>query len=53
MKNLRDGDEFFVYGQRHVADGDAHQSGDASYDGYIVYSKDGDSYFEEDFPVAE
>lgn len=50
MQNLLDGDTFFVYGKTHTAKGDAHLSGDASYDGYIVYDTDDESFFEEDFP---
>lgn len=50
MRNLRKGDTFVVGGYMHTAGSDAHPSGDASYDGYIVYDIHGDSYFEEDFP---
>lgn len=47
FENIHDGDTFFVNGIPHVADGDAHYSGDASYDGYLVYSMDGESWFPE------
>jgi hypothetical protein len=50
MKNLRNGDTFYVLGQKHTAHGDAHLSGDSSYDGYIVYDERDESWFEEDFP---
>lgn len=50
MKKLRNGDTFYVGGAQRTADGDAHPSGDATYDGFIVYDKDGGSWFEDDFP---
>ena len=50
MRCLKDGDVFYDwFGLEHVAAGDAHPSGDASYDGYIVYDTHGESYFESDF----
>ena len=49
MRLLEDGDTFTVNGVTHIADGDSHYSGDATYDGYIVYDTDGNSWFEEDF----
>lgn len=50
MKELKDGDPFFdCFGYQHIAKGDAHYSGDASYDGYIVYDENDESFFEEDF----
>ena len=52
MKNLKNGDVFYVKGERHVASCDSHQSGDASYDGYIVYDEKGNGWFEEDFEPA-
>ena len=48
FEDICDGDTFFVNGVPYVADGDAHYSGDASYDGYLVYSMDGESWFPED-----
>jgi hypothetical protein len=49
MRNLRDGDTFYVNGEKHTAKGDSHLSGDASYDGYIVYDENDESWFEDDF----
>lgn len=49
MKNLRKWDVFYVHGEKHVASSDALLSGDASYDGYIVYDENGNGWFEEDF----
>ena len=50
MENLRKGDTFYVNGEEHVAACDTHYSGDASYDGYIVYDESGESYFSDEFP---
>lgn len=36
FENIKEGDTFFANGYPIVASGDAHYSGDASYDGYIV-----------------
>lgn len=52
MRNLRNGDTFYVNGEQHTAKGDSHLSGDASYDGYIVYDENDESWFEEDFEDA-
>lgn len=49
MRNLHDGDTFYVNGEKHTAKGDSHLSGDASYDGYIVYDENDNSWFENDF----
>ena len=49
MFGIKDGDTFVIQGKEYVADGDSHYSGDASYDGYIVFDADGNSWFEEDF----
>ena len=52
MRLLREGDVFYVGGAQHTANGDAHPSGDASYDGYVVYDESGEGWFEEDFPAV-
>lgn len=50
FRALRDGDVFYdFFGLEHIAAGDAHPSGDASCDEWIVYDTDGDSYFESEF----
>ena len=49
MKKLKEGDEFYVYGERHIASEDSHPSESSGYDGYIVYDEDENSWFEEDF----
>ncbi len=49
MKNLKNGDTFYIRGERHVASGDSHMSGDASCEEYIVYDENGTSWFETDF----
>jgi thymidylate synthase (FAD) len=51
MKKLKNGDVFYVKGERHTAVCDAHLSGDASCDEYIVYDENGTSWFETDFAV--
>ncbi len=51
MRNLRNGDVFYVNGEKHIAADDSHLSGDASYDGYVVYDENGESFFETDFPA--
>ena len=48
FKDLKAGDTFFIKGIPHVAKEDAHLSGDASYDGYLVDDRDGESWFPED-----
>ena len=50
MKELREGDAFFVDGIRHIASTDSYLSGDATCDEYIVYDEDNESWFETDFP---
>ena len=37
FESLRKGDVFFVRGESHTVEIDAHYSGDASYDGYLLY----------------
>ena len=49
MKKLKDGDKFVIHNVEYTAQGDSHLSGDASYDGYIVYDTDGEGWFESDF----
>lgn len=39
------GDIFFCHGQAITAGEDAHYSRDASYDGYLLYDTEGDSWF--------
>lgn len=51
MKDLRKGDCFYIKGVRHIASSDAHLSGDATCDEYIVYDEDGNSWFEKDFEL--
>lgn len=48
FEELRDGDIVHSHGYQFTCVGDAHESGDASYEGYLVYSET-DSYFPEDF----
>ena len=50
MTEIKDGDTFVYNGTEHIADGDAHLSGDASCDEYIVYDTDGESFFQFEFP---
>lgn len=49
MMRLKAGDRFVINGKRYTASTDAHISGDASYDGYIIYDEDGESWFDSDF----
>lgn len=49
MRELKKGDAFYVRGERHIANCDAHLSGDSTYEGYIVYDEEGKSYFEDEF----
>lgn len=54
MKEIKDGDVFYVKGERHVAKGDAHPSrfpGDASRDTWIVYDENDNGWFLEDFEL--
>ena len=50
MKSLKDGTIFQINNALHIANGDAHLSGDSTYDGYIVYDEEYNSWFEDDFP---
>ena len=50
MKELREGDEFFIKGIQHVACVDSHLCGDATCGEYVVYDEDGEGWFETDFP---
>ena len=52
MRSLKKGEIFNVNGEEHVASTNSHRSGDASYEGYIVYDENNDSWFEEDFPES-
>lgn len=50
---LKDGDEIISPNVPHITcSGDAHISGDASYDGYVVYGTNGEGYFPEDFDTS-
>lgn len=53
FRNLKVGDIFFQNGKPITVGEDAHLSGDASYDGYLVYDRNGDSYFPEDVDLFE
>lgn len=48
FKDLKKGDTFFINSIPHVAQDDAHLSGDASYSGYLVYDEQGEGWFPED-----
>lgn len=48
FEDLKKGDTFFVKGVPHVAQDDAHLSGDASYPGYLVFDEQGEGWFPED-----
>lgn len=48
FEDLKKGDVFFIKGVPHVAQDDAHFSGDASYAGYLVYDEQGESWFPEE-----
>ena len=50
MRELKKGDIFYVNSQKHTVSVDSHYSGDASYDGYIVYDENDEGWFEDDFP---
>ena len=50
MEDLLKGDTFYFNREKHVASCDSHYSGDSSYDGYIVYDEDGESFFSDEFP---
>ena len=49
MRTIKKGQAFFVNKKLHIASSDSHLSGDASYDGYIVYDENNEGWFEEDF----
>ena len=49
MRTIRKGQTFIVNHTKHIASSDSHLSGDASYDGYIVYDENNKGWFEEDF----
>ena len=42
------GDTVFVNGKPIVVGDDAHYSGDASYDGWLLYDTNGEGWFPED-----
>ena len=48
FESLSEGDVFFVNGQPYVVGVDAHYSGDASYDGWLLYDAQGESWFPEE-----
>lgn len=48
FRDLKTGDTFFQNGKPIMVGEDAHLCGDASYDGYLVYDRNGNSYFPED-----
>lgn len=50
---LKAGDTFFQNGKPITVGEDAHLSGDASYDGYLVYDRNGNGYFPEDADLFE
>ena len=52
FESLRKGDIFFVNGESFTVNEDAHYSGDASYDGYLLYDSEGNSWFPEDLDVG-
>lgn len=51
FSEVEDGDVLVDYPGR-VVDGDAHFSGDESYDGWLFYDTDGNAYYPEDFGAA-
>lgn len=53
MRDLCEGNTFYANGKKHTVSVDSHLSGDAAYDGCIVYDENGDSWFESDFPESE
>lgn len=53
IKDIKDGDAFFIGTGIHYADGDAHQNLDEKGQPWIVYDVGGDSWFEEDIGNAE
>ena len=49
MKNLKEGDEFWVNGEKHIASCESHLCGDATVDEYVVYDENNEGWFESDF----
>lgn len=49
--NLEEGDTFFSGGYEYVVGVEAHKSGDASYDGYLLYDTEDEGWFPEDLDV--
>lgn len=45
---IRKGDVFMVNGKVAVCDEPPHISGDATYDGWLLYDEDGNAWFPED-----
>lgn len=48
FSSLMAGDTFFSNGKVYTVGTDAHYSGDASYDGYLLYDSNGYSWFPEE-----
>ena len=48
FETLKVGDTFFVDGAAYTVGVDAHYSGDASYDGYLLYDTHENGWFPED-----
>lgn len=46
--DLKKGDTFFMGGSPCIVGEDAHYSGDASYDGYLLYDENDNGVFPED-----
>ena len=53
FESIRKGDIFTAFGLIHICGEDAHYSGDASYDGYLLYDTDGEAFFPEDLDSVE
>lgn len=49
MRNIKSGDLFLVNGEVHRAIGNAHISGDASCEEFLVFDENGEGWFETDF----
>ena len=52
FSSLSKGDKVFSGGDEIVVDVEAHYSGDASYDGYLFYDKEGNGWFPEDLDTG-
>ena len=52
FESLRAGDTIFVKGCARIVEEDAHYSGDASYDGYLLYDTEGESWFPRDLDFS-